>query len=126
MRIKSERWQAKVENRAFSLMCGPASMQIYCSERKRLHKRFIVLDHQYGRGDVIWRWSIWKGGGRERRKDMIKGARFSAAYPLKVNKRGGHFPDENIKPIQFLQQYHVRGRDIRYALPYSVHIKQWW
>lgn len=63
---------------------------------------------------------------RERRKDIIKGARFSAAYPLKVNKRRGHFPDENIKPIQFLQQYHVRGRDIRYALPYSVHIKQRW
>lgn len=35
-----------------------ASMQIYCSESKHLHKRFIVLDHQYGRGDVIWRWSI--------------------------------------------------------------------
>ena len=57
---------------------------------------------------------------------MISKTRLPAAYPLKVNKRGGHFPDENIKPIQFLQQYHVRGCDIRDALPHSVHIKQWW
>ena len=54
----------------------PASMQIYWNKRKRLHKRrvqlpedwfgtlhqhgrrFIVLGHQYGRRDVMWKHSI--------------------------------------------------------------------
>ena len=62
----SERWN---DNRAFSLT-WPASMQIYGNKRKRLHKkrvqlpqdwhgrRFIVLEHQYGRRDVRWKRSI--------------------------------------------------------------------
>ena len=61
-------------NRAFSLT-WPASMLIYCNKRKHLHekrvelpqdwffghqhgRRFIVLEHQYGRHDVMWKHSI--------------------------------------------------------------------
>ena len=58
--------------RVFSLT-WPAYMQIYWNKRKRLHKkrvqlpeywfgkhdhRFIVLGHQYGRRDIMWKHSI--------------------------------------------------------------------
>ena len=62
-----------IVNRAFSLT-WPASLQIYWNKRSRLHKkkvrlpqdwfghqhgrRFIVLEHQYGRRDVMWKNSI--------------------------------------------------------------------
>ena len=63
------------DNRVFSLT-WPASMQIFWNKRKLLHKkgvqlpqdwfgtvwdrlrRFIVLGHQYGRRDVMWKRSI--------------------------------------------------------------------
>ena len=61
--------------RTFSLS-WPASMQIYSNKRKSLHLRkevnsqrttlehqhgrcFMVLEHQYGHGDVMWKWSIY-------------------------------------------------------------------
>ena len=59
--------------RVFSLT-WPAYMQIYWNKRKRLYKKrvqlpedwfgkhghhFIVLGHQYGRRDVMWKHSIW-------------------------------------------------------------------
>ena len=53
---------------------GQHRVQIYCNKRQRLHKkefnshsidsehqsgpRFIVLGHQYGRRDVMWKRSI--------------------------------------------------------------------
>ena len=60
-----------VVNRAFSLTC-PATMQINCNKRKRLHKKRVqlpqywcgtqtwppfqcVIEHQYGRHDVMWK-----------------------------------------------------------------------
>lgn len=45
-------------------------------------------------------------------------------HPLKVNKRSRHLLDQDIKPIQLLQQHHIGGCDLRDALPYSIHIKQ--
>ena len=64
----------KLYYRAFSLM-WPASMQIYWNKRKHLHKkkvqlpqdwfgtptigrRFLVLGHQYGHHDIMWKHSI--------------------------------------------------------------------
>ena len=58
----SGKWQARSCNRAFSLT-WPASMHIYwinhCHKKRvQLPQRghcFIVLEHQYGRRDVIWK-----------------------------------------------------------------------
>ena len=67
--------------RVFSLT-WPESMLIYWNKRKS-GRRFIVLGHQYGRRDVMWKHSITRGTG-------ILGTQWTRQEKGRINARDKH------------------------------------
>ena len=82
----------------------PASIQIYCNKRKRLHKkkefnshrtglghkhdrRFIVLGHKYGRHDVKWKHRI---GVIHKVPTKVRDAEESLIYDNLSNNKAAH------------------------------------